>query len=130
MAQFQLPKNSRYTEGTSWPKPANSNKVQEFRIYRWNPDDGANPKIDTYYVDRDDCGPMVLDALIWIKNNVDPTLTFRRSCREGICGSCAMNIMGEQHARLHARHRRLQGRAASRSIRSRICRCSRTWCRT
>jgi succinate dehydrogenase / fumarate reductase iron-sulfur subunit len=42
----------------------------------------------------DDCGPMVLDALIWIKNNVDPTLTFRRSCREGICGSCAMNIDG------------------------------------
>jgi succinate dehydrogenase / fumarate reductase iron-sulfur subunit len=37
---------------------------------------------------------MVLDALIWIKNRVDPTLTFRRSCREGICGSCAMNIDG------------------------------------
>ncbi len=66
----------------------------EFRIYRWNPDDGANPRIDTYFVDRDDCGPMVLDALIWIKNKIDPTLTFRRSCREGICGSCAMNIDG------------------------------------
>ena len=66
----------------------------EFRIYRWNPDDGQNPSVDTYYVDRDDCGPMVLDALIWIKNNVDPTLTFRRSCREGVCGSCAMNIDG------------------------------------
>ena len=68
--------------------------LTEFRIYRWNPDDGANPRIDTYYVDRDDCGPMVLDALIWIKNKIDPTLTFRRSCREGICGSCAMNIDG------------------------------------
>ena len=66
----------------------------EFRIYRWNPDDGANPRVDTYYVDRDDCAPMVLDALIWIKNNIDPTLTFRRSCREGVCGSCAMNIDG------------------------------------
>ena len=53
-----------------------------------------NPRIDTYYVDRDDCGPMVLDALIWIKNKIDPTLTFRRSCREGVCGSCAMNIDG------------------------------------
>ena len=37
---------------------------------------------------------MVLDALLWIKNKIDPTLTLRRSCREGICGSCAMNIDG------------------------------------
>src|ERR1700742_2778745 len=73
--------------------PKNSN-VTEVRIYRWNPDDGQNPRIDTYYVDRVDCGPMVLDALIWIKNNIDPTLTFRRSCREGVCGSCSMNIDG------------------------------------
>jgi succinate dehydrogenase / fumarate reductase iron-sulfur subunit len=94
MAQFTLPKNSQITEGKTWPKPAGSNRLSEFRIYRWNPDDGANPRIDTYYVDRDDCGPMVLDGLIWIKNKVDPTLTFRRSCREGICGSCAMNIDG------------------------------------
>ena len=81
-------------------------QTTEFRIYRWNPDDGANPRIDTYFVDRDDCGPMVLDALIWIKSKIDSTLTFRRSCREGVCGSCAMNIGGRQHARLHARHRR------------------------
>ncbi len=66
----------------------------EVRVYRWDPEDGQNPRVDTYYVDRGDCGPMVLDALIWIKNNVDPTLTFRRSCREGVCGSCAMNIDG------------------------------------
>src|SRR4029077_13311227 len=44
--------------------------------------------------DLDDCAPMVLDALIWIKNVIDPTLTFRCSCREGICGSCSMNIDG------------------------------------
>jgi succinate dehydrogenase / fumarate reductase iron-sulfur subunit len=94
MAQFTLPKNSKITEGKTWPKPPGSNRLSEFRIYRWNPDDGANPRIDTFYVDRDDCGPMVLDGLIWIKNKVDPTLTFRRSCREGICGSCAMNIDG------------------------------------
>jgi succinate dehydrogenase / fumarate reductase iron-sulfur subunit len=94
MAQFTLPKNSKITEGKTWPKPPGSNRLSEFRIYRWNPEDGANPRIDTFYVDRDDCGPMVLDGLIWIKNKVDPTLTFRRSCREGICGSCAMNIDG------------------------------------
>ena len=94
MAEFTLPRNSRYTDGKVWPKPSGAGKTTAFRIYRWNPDDGQNPRIDTYHVDRNDCGPMVLDALIWIKNKVDPTLTFRRSCREGICGSCAMNIMG------------------------------------
>jgi succinate dehydrogenase / fumarate reductase, iron-sulfur subunit len=94
MVAFTLPRNSRITEGKTWPKPANAAKLTEFRVYRWSPDDDQNPRVDTYYVDRGDCGPMVLDALIWIKNNIDPTLTFRRSCREGICGSCAMNIDG------------------------------------
>lgn len=94
MVQLTLPKNSRLTTGKTWPKPANTSNLKEFRIYRWNPDDGQNPRIDTYFVDRTDCGPMILDAIIWIKNVVDPTLTFRRSCREGICGSCAMNIDG------------------------------------
>ena len=94
MVELALPKNSRPTVGKTWPRPANASNVREFRIYRWNPDDGANPRIDSYYVDMNDCGPMVLDALLWIKNKVDPTLTFRRSCREGICGSCAMNIDG------------------------------------
>lgn len=94
MVELTLPKNSQMTPGKVWPKPANAKKVTEFRIYRWNPDDGRNPRIDTYYVDRDDCGPMVLDGLIYIKNKIDPTLTFRRSCREGVCGSCAMNIGG------------------------------------
>ncbi|MBZ9937151.1 succinate dehydrogenase iron-sulfur subunit [Mesorhizobium sp. BR1-1-16] len=94
MVQLTLPKNSTINEGKAWPRPAGSNNVREFRIYRWNPDDGANPHVDSYFVDLDDCGPMVLDALIKIKNEVDPSLTFRRSCREGICGSCAMNIDG------------------------------------
>src|SRR6202161_2414052 len=94
MVQLTLPQNSRPTPGKSWPKPASAAKTTEFRVYRWNPDHDANPRIDTYYVDRGDCGPMVLDALIWIKNKIDPTLTFRRSCREGVCGSCAMNIDG------------------------------------
>jgi succinate dehydrogenase / fumarate reductase iron-sulfur subunit len=94
MAEFTLPKNSRMTEGKSWPAPAGARILREYRVYRWNPDDGRNPRIDTYQVDVGDCGPMVLDALIWIKNKIDPTLTFRRSCREGVCGSCAMNIDG------------------------------------
>ncbi|MCZ8185092.1 MAG: succinate dehydrogenase iron-sulfur subunit [Beijerinckiaceae bacterium] len=94
MAEFNLPKNSRLVEGKTWPKPAGANNLREFRIYRWDPDGESNPRVDTYFVDLDDCGPMILDAIIWIKNKIDPTLTFRRSCREGICGSCAMNIDG------------------------------------
>ncbi len=95
MVQFRLPKNSRITEGRTWPRPEGAGRLKEFRIYRFDPDSGENPRIDTYYVDLDDCGPMVLNALIKIKDEIDSTLTFRRSCREGICGSCAMNIDGE-----------------------------------
>jgi succinate dehydrogenase / fumarate reductase iron-sulfur subunit len=94
MVQFSLPANSRVKTGETWPKHGEAQNLTEFRIYRWNPDDNQNPRLDTYFVDRSDCGPMVLDALIWIKSKIDPTLTFRRSCREGICGSCAMNIDG------------------------------------
>jgi succinate dehydrogenase / fumarate reductase, iron-sulfur subunit len=94
MAQFALPKNSKITVGKTWPKPEGAKNLTEFRIYRWDPEDDSNPRLDTYFVDRDDCGPMVLDGIIWIKSKIDSTLTFRRSCREGICGSCAMNIDG------------------------------------
>jgi len=94
MVAFNLPANSRIGRGLTWNAPAGARRVREFRIYRWNPDDGKNPVIDTCEIDLNDCGPMVLDALIKINNEVDPTLTFRRSCREGICGSCAMNIDG------------------------------------
>jgi succinate dehydrogenase / fumarate reductase iron-sulfur subunit len=94
MVQLTLPKNSRITPGKTWPKPNGAAEVKEFRVYRWNPDDGKNPRLDTFFVDTGDCGPMVLDGLLWIKSKIDPTLTLRRSCREGICGSCAMNIDG------------------------------------
>jgi succinate dehydrogenase iron-sulfur subunit len=94
MVEFNLPKNSRVTEGKTHAAPAGATKLRTFKVYRWNPDDEDNPSIDTYEVDLDTCGPMVLDALIKIKNEIDPTLTFRRSCREGVCGSCAMNIDG------------------------------------
>ena len=93
MVELTLPKNSKVTR-QDLAEARGRKDVREFRIYRWNPDDGENPRVDTYFVDTDDCGPMVLDALIWIKNKIDPTLTFRRSCREGVCGSCAMNIDG------------------------------------
>src|ERR1700730_9708966 len=85
---------SRINRGKTWPAPAGAVRVKSFEIYRYEPDSGENPRLDTFEVDLDDCGPMVLDALFWIKNNVDSTLTFRRSCREGVCGSCAMNIDG------------------------------------
>ena len=94
MVQLTLPANSKIGKGKVWPKPEGAGELTEYRIYRWDPDGGANPRVDTYYVDHKKCGPMVLDGLIWIKNNIDPTLTFRRSCREGVCGSCAMNIDG------------------------------------
>ena len=94
MVELRLPKNSRVAEGITWDKPSDAENVQEIRIYRYNPEDSENPRLDTFYVDLDKCGPMILDALIKIKSEIDPTLTFRRSCREGICGSCSMNIGG------------------------------------
>ena len=93
MAEFTLPKNSKIQKGRHFAA-AGAKNPRVFKVYRWNPDDGRNPQVDTYEVDLASCGPMVLDALIKIKNEIDPTLTFRRSCREGICGSCAMNIDG------------------------------------
>jgi succinate dehydrogenase / fumarate reductase, iron-sulfur subunit len=94
MAQFRLPANSKIRPGKLFKAPAGAKQVRSFKIYRFDPESGENPRVDTYEVDMASCGPMVLDALIKIKNEIDPTLTFRRSCREGICGSCAMNIDG------------------------------------
>ena len=94
MAEFQLPANSRVRPGKTHKAAPGAKRLREFKVYRWDPDDGANPRLDTYELDLDRMGPMVLDALIYIKNEIDTTLTFRRSCREGICGSCAMNIDG------------------------------------
>ncbi len=94
MVEFALPANSKIGTGKTWKAPAGAKKIKTFKIYRWSPDGGENPHVDTYEVDMGSCGPMVLDALIKIKNEVDATLTFRRSCREGVCGSCAMNIDG------------------------------------
>ncbi len=95
MAKFSLPANSVIKKGRQVNKVEGAKRVRKFNIYRWDPDTEANPRMDVYEVDLDSCGPMVLDALIKIKNEIDPTVTFRRSCREGICGSCALNIDGQ-----------------------------------
>jgi len=98
--RFPVPRNfgvapeSRIGLGKAWAAPTGARRIKSFEIYRYDPEAAGNPRLDTFEVDLDDCGPMVLDALVWIKNKVDPTLTFRRSCREGICGSCAMNMDG------------------------------------
>ncbi len=94
MAEFTLPPNSRIQKGKTYAASAGATSTRRFSVYRYDPDSGETPRVDNYDIDTADCGPMVLDALIKIKNEIDPTLTFRRSCREGICGSCAMNIDG------------------------------------
>ena len=94
MAEFTLPTNSKVKIGNTHKAPEGAKRVRAFKIYRYDPDKGENPRLDTFELDLDECGPMVLDALIKIKNEVDSTVTFRRSCREGICGSCSMNIDG------------------------------------
>ncbi len=94
MADFKLPANSIVKKGKTFDAPEGASRVRKFEIYRFDSSDDKNPSVDTYFIDLDNCGPMVLDALIKIKSEIDPTLSFRRSCREGICGSCAMNIDG------------------------------------
>lgn len=94
MVEFTLPKNSKVVKGKHHSNAGNTGRVKAFEVYRWDPDTEDNPRLDTYQLDLNSCGPMVLDGLIKIKNETDATLAFRRSCREGICGSCAMNIDG------------------------------------
>ena len=98
MAEFTLPKNSQIDKkaGKLFKAKSDAKNVRVFEIYRYDPEDAekTNPYIDKFEVNLDDCGPMVLDALIKIKSEHDSSVTFRRSCREGICGSCAMNIDG------------------------------------
>jgi len=94
MSEFRLPANSRVVKGVRHPPPAGARELRTFHIYRFDPDSHQNPRLDTFELDVKSCGPMVLDALIQLKAAADSSLTFRRSCREGICGSCAMNING------------------------------------
>lgn len=97
MVHFTLPKNAQPTPGIHHPHgaPDRAKALRTVEVYRWNPDTPETaPRMDRYDIDTADCGPMVLDILLYIKNTIDGTLTFRRSCREGVCGSCAMNVDG------------------------------------
>jgi succinate dehydrogenase / fumarate reductase iron-sulfur subunit len=95
MVEFSLPANSVLKTGKTYKAADSATNIRIFEIYRWSPDDDENPRVDSYEIDMDHCGPMVLDAILKIKNEIDSSLSFRRSCREGVCGSCAMNINGK-----------------------------------
>ena len=94
MSEFTLPPNSRIGEGKQWTLAKPAPRTKRFRIYRWDPEKNSNPAMDTFEIDLDHCGAMVLDVLTKISDEIDPTLAYRRSCREGVCGSCSMNIDG------------------------------------
>jgi succinate dehydrogenase / fumarate reductase iron-sulfur subunit len=94
MAEFKLPANSILKQGNTIKAPTGAKNIKNFIVYRYDPDTGENPRTDTFEIDLDSCGPMVLDALLKIKDEMDSSIALRRSCREGICGSCAMNIDG------------------------------------
>ena len=95
MVEFSLAQNSKIVKGKTFKKNKNSKNLKLIEIYRWERDLGKKPRIDRFYIDTNNCGPMILDALIYIKSELDPSLTFRRSCREGVCGSDGMNINGK-----------------------------------
>ena len=94
MVQFSLPQNSKIIKGKFFKDQTGSKNIKKVNIYRWSPSNYENPRVDTFEVDLNECGPKVLDILFKIKNEIDPTLTFRRSCAHGVCGSCAMNVDG------------------------------------
>jgi succinate dehydrogenase / fumarate reductase iron-sulfur subunit len=94
MVEFTLPRNSKVQKGKTFKASEDASNIRNLQVYRWDPDNQDNPRLDTYEIDLDNCGSMVLDALIKVKDQIDTSLTFRRSCREGVCGSCAMNIDG------------------------------------
>ena len=92
MANLTLPKSSQVVEGKKFGKKGKNTVT--FNVYRWNRESNENPRLDKFHINKSKLGPMVLDALMFIKNQMVPSLTFRRSCREGICGSCSMNVNG------------------------------------
>ena len=94
MAEISLPANSVVKRGKVVKATEGAKNIKRFIVYRYDPDSGENPRTDTFEVDMDTCGPMVLDGLLKIKDQMDSSLSLRRSCREGICGSCSMNIDG------------------------------------
>ena len=94
MVQFNLPENSKILKGNYYEDKTKSSNIKKVNVYRWDPSAAKNPRVDTFEVDMNNCGPKVLDILFKIKNEIDSSLTFRRSCAHGVCGSCAMNVDG------------------------------------
>ena len=95
MVKFNLPKNSKILKGQYFKNKNNSSNLKLVHIYRWDPAKNENPREDTFEIDLSTCGNKVLDILNKIKNEIDPTITYRRSCAHGVCGSCAMNMGGK-----------------------------------
>ena len=76
--------------------PANAAKqVVKFSIYRYDPDKDERPYMQSLEVELLPTDKMLLDALMRIKQTTDDSVSYRRSCREGVCGSDAMNINGK-----------------------------------
>jgi len=101
MVQLSLPKNSVPIKGNSYSnvdlldeQSQQNHDIRVINVYRWSGDENTPPQIDRFEIDVKKAGTMVLDILNQIKAELDPSLTFRKSCREGVCGSCAMNIDG------------------------------------
>ena len=109
MAQLNLPKNSEVKKGKYFIDKTGSKNLRKVNVYRWDPSTEENPRIDTYEVDMDNCPSKVLDILNKIKNEIDPTLAYRRSCAHGVCGSCAMNMGGKNGLACTTPHSEIDG---------------------
>jgi len=109
MVELTLPRGSKIKSGLVHKPDKPSKTTRTYRIYRFDPETPDNPRWDTFVIDSTKHGPMLLDALLHIKNEVDSTLSFRRSCREGICGSCAMNIDGRNTLACTKGHNEING---------------------
>ena len=109
MVQINLPQNSKIEKGEYYKDRTGSKNIRKVNIYRWDPSSGENPRIDTYEVDMDNCPSKVLDLLNKIKNEIDPSIAYRRSCAHGVCGSCAMNMDGKNGLACTKPHEEIKG---------------------
>ena len=109
MVQINLPQNSKVEKGKFFKDKTGSKNIRKVNIYRWDPSTGENPRIDTYEVDMDNCPSKVLDLLNKIKNEIDPSIAYRRSCAHGVCGSCAMNMDGKNGLACTKPHSEIKG---------------------
>ena len=109
MVKFNLPPNSKILKGQYFKDKTGSSYLKKVNVYRWNPDENKNPREDTFEVDLNTCGNKVLDVLNKIKNEIDSSLAFRKSCAHGVCGSCAMNVDGVNTLSCMKSHKDIKG---------------------